>query len=580
MSTISLLSGQNMFLPQGVPLLIRFEAQTIPSNYELDSCAFMLNEQGKVRSDADFIFFNQHVFCVGVMQKQNSGHQFIINPQLLPTDVSKVVFSLTIYDGFNKKQNFSALSSCRGEIINNSNNDKIAEFNLDTRGKTEIALIFFELYQHNAQWKVRALGSGFNGGLESLSNYFGLDISEGEVKTAEEEIIKAELKTAIVVDPIEAINEKASAPKSRTIAKKNPLDIAQELHSTLIEARSSIPMADIPKRKIEQMIEVTGKMVAALDQIHNTVVPLDLISDDAVLVANLIVWNNLPTGYILRKDIKCQRLINNSKTLNTLHKNAIDILSVYKFSDEEIALSKKIGDFFSVNYAFFRSFKFLITNNQLGTAYLAARVKEASEINGFLQQMEKFKIIAPYKIQLFVFKTKEWIDSDVGTLRKIRSQDNKIRFNIDIKDTTTHCDLITGHWFNAFAYSIISDHLTRNQLLHELYTRVSYQSPTEIFKSRGDFDIIAMVGKTILAIECKSGNLIESIDVDAIIDKKKGLEKVFEIAGSGSYRYLFLIIYNPFAYSDQVVLDKLAAAGIRPVIPSEMRGVVFDIFST
>jgi tellurium resistance protein TerD len=579
MSTISLLSGQNMSLPQGAPLLIRFAAQTIPSNYELDSCAFMLNQQGKVRSDADFIFFNQPVFCAGVMQKQVSGHQFIINPQLLPADITKVVFSLTIYDGFSKKQNFSALSSCRGEIINNSNNHKIAEFTLDTHDKTEIALIFFVLYQHNTQWKVRALGNGFNGGLEALTNYFGVDISEGEVKTTEEEIIKAELKTSISVESIQSIEEKVPVSKSRPITKKNPLDIAKELQSTLIEAKSSISMADIPKRQIEQMIEVTGKMVAALNQIHNAVVPLDLISDEAVLVANLTVWHNLPSGYIFRKDIKYQRLINNSKTLNTLHKNAIDILSVYKFSDEEIALSKNIGDFFSVNFAFFRSFKFLITKNELGTAYLTARVKEASEINGFLQHMEKFKVIAPYKIQLFVLKTREWVDSDVGTLRRIRSQDNKIRFNIDIIDTTTYCDLITGHWFNAFAYSIISDHLTRNQLLHELYTRVSYQSPTEIFKSRGDFDIIAMVGKTILAVECKSGNLKESIDVDTIIDKKRGLEKVFEIAGSGSYRYLFLIIYNPFAYNDQVALDKLAAAGIRPVIPSEMRGVVFDIFS-
>jgi len=42
---------------------------------------------------------------------------------------------------------------------------------------------------------------------------------------------------------------------------------------------------------------------------------------------------------------------------------------------------------------------------------------------------------------------------------------------------------------------------------------------------------------------------------------------------------LFLIVYNPFAYNDQTALDKFAAAGIRPVMPSEMRGVVFDIFS-
>lgn len=576
MNAITLSPGQNITLPRGVPLQICFETNRLPSGYEIDSCAFLLNRQGKVRGDADFIFFNQPVFCAGVLQKQPTEHEFIINPQLLPADVCQVVFSLSIYDGLSKKQNFSALSGCRGEIANSSNCEKIAEFKLDTCGMSEIALIFFVIYLHNNQWKLRALGNGFKGGLDALAAYYGVDISEGETKSVQE------ATSAIALPPSNAepfeVEEDAAIQAEKPAHKKNPVEIAQELYSALMEAQASISMADIPKRKLTEMSEVTKKIVIALEHIHNKVVPLDLVTDDAIFVSNLVIWNNLPTGYILKKHVQYQRLLNNSRTLSSLHKNAIDILSVYKFSDTEITLSKKIGDFFSVNYSFYQSFKFLITQNHLGSTHLTARVREAAEINAFLQGIEKSNIIGPFQIQLFVFSTNDWVDTDVPTLRRIRSQENKIRFIFNVLDTTTYRDLITGHWFNALTYSIISDHLARNQFLHEIYTRVSYQSPSEIFKSKGDFDIIALVGKTILAVECKSGNLKENLDVDTIIDKKKGLEKVFEIVGSGQYRYLFLMIYNPFAIIDQSALDKLSEAEIKPVIPSEMRGAIFDIF--
>ncbi len=559
----------------GEPLLIRFEAKILPPNYEVDSCAFVLNQDGKVRSDADFVFFNQPVFCAGVLQKKPSSHEFIINPQLLPPDVHQVVFSLSIYDGLNKKQNFSSLSRCQGEVFINATREKIAELILNTSEMSEIALLFFSIYLHNSQWKLRALGSGFNGGLDTLAGYFGVDISEGEPKPAEEEKTKIKL-----VESYEA--PKLSSPISniKQIDKRNPIEIAQELYVALLEAKASIPMADIPKKKLEEMSELTKKMVATLEHIHKSIVPLDLIKEDAIFVSNLITWNNLPSGYVLKNNVQYRRLINNSKTLKTLHKHAIDILSVYKFSDTEIALSNKIGDFFSVNYPFFQAFKALITQNQMGPTCLTSRVKEAAEINDFLQSFRKFNIIAPYTIQLFVFNTKEWIDSDIAKLRKIRSQDNKIRFNIEVTDSTTFRDLISGHWFNAFTYSIISDHLSRNQLLHEIYTRVSYQSPSEIFKSKGDFDIIALVGKTILAVECKSGNLKDRVNIETLIDKKQGLEKVFESFSSAHYRYVFLMIYNPFANVDQSALDMLSEAGIKPVMPSEMRGVIYNIFGT
>lgn len=556
-------------------MIIGFDTLNLPPDYEIDSCAFALNRHGKVRSDADFVFFNQPVFCAGVLQKQSSGHDFFVNPQLLPPDVNQVVFSLSIYDGLGKKQSFAALSACRGDVINSITRKKIAEFSLNTDGMKEIALVFFVLYLNNGQWKLRALGNGFNGGLDALAAHFGVEVSEGDANASAP---VAGNFTAAADDNALDGQEKAAVGISTSSLKRNPLEIAKDLHAALIEAGETLPMAEIPRKKLLEMSEVTQKMIAALEHIHKAVVPLDLTSEDEIFVNNLLVWKNIPAGYVLKKHIQFQRLLKNSRTLGILHKNAIDILSVYKFTEPEIALAYKIGDFFSANYPFFQAFKALIAKNQLGPASLTARVKEAAEINDFLQSLQKAGVIAPFHIQLYVFNSKEWVDTDVGTLRRIRSQENKIRFLFNVVDPTTYRDLITGHWFNAFAYSIISDHMTRNQLLHEIYSRVSYQSPPEIFKSTGDFDIIALAGKTILAVECKSGNLKETLDVDLMIDKMKGLEKVFAALGARQYQCQFLMIYNPFACIDQAVLDKLAGAGVRPVMPSEIRGVIFNLF--
>lgn len=553
--------------------MIRFETLKLPPNYEVDSCAFALDRHDKVRSDADFVFFNQPIFCAGVLQKHSSEHEFLVNPQLLPPDINQIVFSLSIYDGVSKQQNFSALSACRGDVIDSLSREKIAEFELNTRDMTQIALIFFTLYRNSGQWKLRALGHGFNGGLDALAAHFGVNVNEGESKAPE----PVDNEITAKIDVSDESNREANSSKASPT--KNPLDIARDLHASLIEAGETIPMAEAPKRKLAEMSDVTKKMIIVLEHIHNKVVPLDLVREDDVLVKNLVVWKSLPAGYVLKKHMQFQRLLNNSKTLGILHKNAIDILSVYKFSDSEINLSNKIGDFFSANYAFYQAFKALIAQNQSGPACLTARVKEASEISDFLQSLQKSGVISPFEIQLFVFSSNEWVDTEVGTLRRIRSQDNKIRFNFTIIDPTTYRDLIIGHWFNAFTYSIISDHLMRHQLPHEIYSRVSYQSPSEIFKSKGDFDIIALVDKTILAVECKSGNLKETLNADLMIEKMKGLEKVFTSVGLMQYQYQFLMIYNPFASIDDAVLDKLSDAGVKPVIPSDIRGIIFNLFN-
>ena len=56
----------------------------------------------------------------------------------------------------------------------------IAEFNVDLKGRTEKAVIMGEIYRHQGQWKLRAQGQGFNGGLEPLAVSYGVDVAQPE----------------------------------------------------------------------------------------------------------------------------------------------------------------------------------------------------------------------------------------------------------------------------------------------------------------------------------------------------------------------------------------------------------------
>ena len=59
-------------------------------------------------------------------------------------------------------------------IVNQDTNVEVGRYDLDEDASTETAVIFGELYRHGTEWKFRAVGQGFNGGLKPLAESFGL----------------------------------------------------------------------------------------------------------------------------------------------------------------------------------------------------------------------------------------------------------------------------------------------------------------------------------------------------------------------------------------------------------------------
>ncbi|CAM3262062.1 MULTISPECIES: vWA domain-containing protein [Yersinia] len=166
-------AGQNIALTQN-SLKLTLSYPTTPSfRSEVDTSAFLLTASGKVRGDDDFFFFNHPVAADGSLTLQSAAQNSVITLDLskIDAEISKVAITLVI-DGQDSIASLQQL-----HFSAETETDNVALFTVETSGRSEKALIVAEIYRYSGHWKLRALGQGFNGGLEPLAINFGVDIA-------------------------------------------------------------------------------------------------------------------------------------------------------------------------------------------------------------------------------------------------------------------------------------------------------------------------------------------------------------------------------------------------------------------
>lgn len=189
---ISLTKGGNVNLSKEAPNLTNMAVglgwnprATDGQAFDLDAVAFLVNESGKVRADADFIFFNNLKSADGSVEHtgdnrtgEGDGDDEVIKVDLskVPADVSKVVFCAVIYDGQARNQNFGQVANAYIRVVNTQGDAEVARYDLSEDSSTETAMIFGELYKNNGEWKFRAVGQGFAGGLGPLAASYGVAV--------------------------------------------------------------------------------------------------------------------------------------------------------------------------------------------------------------------------------------------------------------------------------------------------------------------------------------------------------------------------------------------------------------------
>lgn len=189
---ISLQKGGNVNLSKTDPNLkqvllgLGWDARSSDGvDFDLDASIFMVTENGRVRTDNDFIFYGQLRSICGSIEHTGDNRTgagdgddegLKIKLDQIPKEITRLVVAVTIHDALMRKQNFGMVHDAFIRLMNIETNIELARFDLSEDYSTETAMIFGEVYRYGSEWKFKAVGQGFAGGLHALATQHGVNV--------------------------------------------------------------------------------------------------------------------------------------------------------------------------------------------------------------------------------------------------------------------------------------------------------------------------------------------------------------------------------------------------------------------
>ena len=190
--SVSLSKGGNVSLTKAAPGLtavlvgLGWDARTTTGNdFDLDASALMCKADGKILSDAHFIFFNNLTSPDGSVEHtgdnltgEGDGDDEAIKVNLasVPAECDKIVFPVSIYEAEARQQSFGQVRNAFIRIVNQADSAELARYDLSEDASTETAMVFGELYRNGAEWKFRAVGQGYASGLRGIASDYGVNV--------------------------------------------------------------------------------------------------------------------------------------------------------------------------------------------------------------------------------------------------------------------------------------------------------------------------------------------------------------------------------------------------------------------
>ena len=190
---VSLSKGGNVSLSKEAPGLtevivgLGWDARvTDGAKFDLDASIFIVGENGKVLDDNSFIFYNNKKSADGSVEHMGDNQsgdgdgddeQATVKLTGLAAAVKKLVFAVTIHDSDARKQSFGQVANAYIRVLNKADGKELARYDLSEDASTETAMIFGELYRAGEEFKFKAIGQGFAGGLKPLAEAHGVSIA-------------------------------------------------------------------------------------------------------------------------------------------------------------------------------------------------------------------------------------------------------------------------------------------------------------------------------------------------------------------------------------------------------------------
>lgn len=192
---VNLSKGQRVKLGKDMPLALIGLGWDVNkydggNDFDLDASAFLLDSNGKVRNDSDFIFYGNlkhssesvcHTGDNRTGEGDGDDEVLIIDFRKIPSDIQKIAITVTIYEAKERNQNFGQISNAYVRVARMANENDLTgieelRFDLVEDFSIETALVVCEIYRNGSDWKFNAVGAGYQGGLEALCRTYGVNV--------------------------------------------------------------------------------------------------------------------------------------------------------------------------------------------------------------------------------------------------------------------------------------------------------------------------------------------------------------------------------------------------------------------
>ncbi|MEW2178443.1 VWA domain-containing protein [Streptomyces sp. NPDC005406] len=141
---------------------------------DVDASALLLTSGGRVRSDDDFVFYNQPRHASGAVRhlgKQASSDALEVALGAVGPDIERVALCASVDGG-----TFGQVPGLHLRLLDAASGVELARFDMEAGAET--AYVSGELYRRDGGWKFRAVGQGYTNGLAGLATDFGISVDE------------------------------------------------------------------------------------------------------------------------------------------------------------------------------------------------------------------------------------------------------------------------------------------------------------------------------------------------------------------------------------------------------------------
>jgi tellurium resistance protein TerD len=188
---ISLQKGQRVSLDKIAPGLsaafigLGWDVNVTDTGYDfdLDASVFLLNSKEKLISDEHFIFYNNLTSPDAEKSVKHMGDNLtgdgdgddeviIVDLRKVPPEVARIAITVTIHEAQKRGQNFGQVKNAFVRLVDVETKEEVLRYDLEEDFSIETALIMAEIYRKDGEWRMNAVGAGYEGGLQALVNRY------------------------------------------------------------------------------------------------------------------------------------------------------------------------------------------------------------------------------------------------------------------------------------------------------------------------------------------------------------------------------------------------------------------------